>query len=63
MHPLLIDLDARMRTAERLERAAARRRVRELLGPRPGVRDRLGSLLVRVGRRLQHHGHRPAVAR
>lgn len=60
MHPLHIDLEARVRTADRLERAAAERRVRSLLGPRRHLRDRVGTAMVRLGTRVQHDHVRPS---
>lgn len=60
MHPLHMDLEAGFRRAEALERAAAQRRIRALLGPRPHLRDRVGAALVAFGTRVQHQHARPS---
>lgn len=60
VHPLHIDLEARVRTADRHERAAIERRARALLGPRPHLRDRVGAALVAFGTRVQHQHARPS---
>lgn len=53
MHPLHVDLTARLITEERLAQAATQRRIRLMRPSRPTVRARVGTGLVRMGTRLQ----------